>query len=46
VKKSLINQNIEKDRVQAKGYGDKHPLISGNSKVARDKNRRVEIDVK
>jgi outer membrane protein OmpA-like peptidoglycan-associated protein len=46
VKKGLINQNIEQNRVQAKGYGDKHPLVPGNSKAARGKNRRVEIDVK
>ncbi|MDM8566367.1 OmpA family protein [Candidatus Halobeggiatoa sp. HSG11] len=46
VKKGLINQNIEQNRIQAKGHGSKHPLVPGNSKTAQAKNRRVEIAVK
>ncbi len=46
VKKGLINQNIEQNRIQAKGHGSKHPLVPGNSKAAQAKNRRVEIAVK
>jgi len=46
VKKGLIKQNVEQNRIQAKGHGSKHPLVPGNSKTARDKNRRVEIAVK
>ncbi len=45
VKKRLIEQGILQKRVQAKGYGEGHPLVPGYSRAARAKNRRVEIDV-
>jgi OOP family OmpA-OmpF porin len=34
--------DIEKDRIQAVGYGPKKPITSNASAEGRQKNRRVE----
>ncbi|MDR2286568.1 MAG: OmpA family protein [Prevotellaceae bacterium] len=45
VVKFLINNNINKSRVQSKGYGELQPLVANDSDENRAKNRRVEIKI-
>jgi outer membrane protein OmpA-like peptidoglycan-associated protein len=45
VVKFLVSNNIEKSRVQSKGYGELQPLVANDSDENRAKNRRVEIKI-
>jgi len=45
VKNLLVSQGFPSRRMRAEGYGGSQPLVSGNSKAAWAKNRRVEIEV-
>lgn len=40
---TLINQNIDKSRLEAKGYGADRPLVANDSEENKAKNRRVEL---
>lgn len=39
----LQEQNIEKERIFIKGYGEQYPIVSNNDLSGRQQNRRVEI---
>lgn len=39
----LINKGILKERMQMKGFGEKEPLVSNESKEGQQQNRRVEF---
>ncbi len=43
IKKILVQQGIDRERIYTTGYGPDRPLVLGNSKAAYAKNRRVEI---
>jgi outer membrane protein OmpA-like peptidoglycan-associated protein len=43
VRNYLITKNINSGRITYKGFGEKKPLVAGNSKSARMLNRRVEF---
>ena len=45
VRKYLIGQGVEPDRLVARGYGETKPLQEGSSEEARDVNRRVMFKV-
>jgi outer membrane protein OmpA-like peptidoglycan-associated protein len=45
VVKFLVNNNVDKNRVLSKGYGELKPLVPNDSDENRAKNRRVEIKV-
>jgi outer membrane protein OmpA-like peptidoglycan-associated protein len=45
VVKFLVNNNINKSRVQSKGYGELQPLAPNDSDENRARNRRVEIKI-
>jgi outer membrane protein OmpA-like peptidoglycan-associated protein len=45
VVKFLVNNNVDKNRVLSKGYGELKPLVTNDSDENRAKNRRVEIKV-
>jgi outer membrane protein OmpA-like peptidoglycan-associated protein len=45
VVKFLVSNNIVKNRVQSKGYGELQPLVPNDSDENRAKNRRVEIKI-
>ncbi len=40
---ALINQNIAKSRLSAKGFGAERPLVANDSEENKAKNRRVEL---
>jgi outer membrane protein OmpA-like peptidoglycan-associated protein len=41
----LVERGIAPDRIEVQGLGSSQPLLSGSSREARAKNRRVEITV-
>ncbi len=41
----LIDNGIDKKRINSKGYGDKKPIASNANEESRKKNRRVEIKI-
>jgi outer membrane protein OmpA-like peptidoglycan-associated protein len=45
VVKFLVNNNVNKSRVQSKGYGELQPLTPNDSDENRARNRRVEIKI-
>ena len=45
VKKYLITKNINKDRLQAKGYGEQKPKVPNSSSENRRINRRTECQI-
>ena len=45
VRKYLIGQGVEHDRLVARGYGESKPLQEGTGEDARDVNRRVMFKV-
>ena len=45
VRKYLISKNIDKDRLQAKGYGEQKPKVANTSDENRRINRRTECQI-
>lgn len=45
VRKYLLDQGVESDRVSSEGFGDAKPKDPANTATAKAKNRRVEIVV-
>ena len=45
VKKYLVAAGITPARIQATGYGDKHPLYTNDTEAGRSQNRRVELNL-
>ena len=45
VKNYLVRQGISGNRLQARGWGEKHPQVPNNSAFNKSKNRRVEFHV-
>ena len=43
VRNFLLLFNIEKDRLEARGYGESKPVASNSSEEGLAKNRRVEL---
>ena len=43
VKKYLINQGIQAERLTSNGYGPENPIESNSTKEGRAKNRRIEF---
>lgn len=43
VKSELEAQGVDSNRVLTRGYGEKYPVASNDTKVGRQQNRRVEI---
>jgi OOP family OmpA-OmpF porin len=43
VRKYLIRQGVEPDRLVARGYGAERPIAPNNTRVGRAKNRRIEF---
>jgi len=41
VRNGLLRAGIEASRLQAKGYGEKKPLVPNTTDAARQKNRRT-----
>lgn len=46
VKSYLVKNGIDKLRINCVGYGEKQPIADNNSKQGREKNRRIEIEIK
>jgi len=45
VKRALMQEGIDKDRIKAVGYGETKPLVPNTTEENKQKNRRVEIIV-
>ncbi len=45
VKEYLVNQEVEAERLSARGYGETHPIASNDTAEGRAKNRRVEFHI-
>ncbi|HEX6592210.1 MAG TPA: OmpA family protein [Moraxellaceae bacterium] len=43
VRKYLVDQKIDGQRLAAKGYGETRPVASNDSEAGREANRRVEM---
>jgi outer membrane protein OmpA-like peptidoglycan-associated protein len=41
VRNGLLRAGVESNRLQAKGYGEKKPLVPNTTDAARQKNRRT-----
>jgi OOP family OmpA-OmpF porin len=46
VRKFIIAQGVDEDRLDAKGYGEDQPVASNETEEGRRKNRRVEFQLK
>lgn len=42
---ALVKRGIDKNRLEAKGFGKTVPLEKGVDDAAREKNRRVEFTI-
>lgn len=45
VKEYLVSKGITASRITTKGYGQTKPLAANDSKLAKGKNRRVEMEI-
>lgn len=43
VRAALIERGIPPERLQSRGYGEKHPLASNHTAAGRARNRRIEF---
>lgn len=43
VRRALVNQGIDADRVQVRGHGEAYPVADNGTAAGRQQNRRVEI---
>lgn len=43
VVKALVERNIDKSRLSARGFGSDKPLVAETNDASREKNRRVEL---
>ena len=41
--KALVDRGIDRDRLSARGFGERRPVASNATGSGRDANRRVEI---
>ena len=41
----LVKLGIDAKRLEAEGYGDKHPVADNSTKEGRQKNRRIDVRV-
>ena len=41
----LVKLGIDAKRLEAEGYGDKHPVADNSTEEGRQKNRRIDIRV-
>ncbi len=46
VKEYFIKKGIKRDRLEAVGYGEANPIASNKTAKGREKNRRIEINIK
>ncbi len=46
VKKYLVSEGVDAKRIEAKGFGESHPIADNMHKAGRAKNRRIEISIK
>ena len=46
VKEYFIKKGIQEDRLEAVGYGEANPIASNKTAKGREKNRRIEINIK
>ena len=45
VKRALMQEGIDRNRIKAVGYGETRPLLPNTTRENKQKNRRVEIIV-
>ena len=45
VRQYIVSRGIEPERIVAKGYGKRHPLVANDSEEHRAMNRRVEFKI-
>jgi len=45
VKEYLVGQGIDAGRIEARGYGEDHPVAGNNTEAGRQKNRRTEVRI-
>lgn len=45
VKQYLVSKGVAADRITTKGYGQSKPLAANDSKAAKGRNRRVEMEI-
>ena len=46
VKKYLVQKGVDPSRIEVNGLGPQNPVAANDTPDGRDKNRRVEIEVK
>lgn len=45
VKDAIIEEGVQAERLQAKGYGESKPIADNATKEGRQENRRVEAEI-
>ena len=46
IKNELIKLGVDKDRITTISYGEEKPIADNNTSLGREKNRRVELEIK
>ncbi|UOQ75067.1 OmpA family protein [Hymenobacter cellulosilyticus] len=44
-KRYLVQHGVAENRIEMRGYGARHPLVSNATEAGRARNRRVEFDL-